>query len=102
MFGGLPPEPRPNGLWNQVSFHLADGRSGTAVELFGRSSPSKWGDVELHEGDEIEYVTVGGGGYGSTAFREQSAIDRDVALRYVSAQRAERLYNRVPLAWGHG
>jgi N-methylhydantoinase B/oxoprolinase/acetone carboxylase alpha subunit len=100
MFGGLPPEPRPNGLWNQVTFHLVDGRSGTAVELFGRSSPSKWGDVELHEGDEIEYVTVGGGGYGSPALRERSAIDRDVALRYVSAPRAERLYDRVPLAWG--
>lgn len=96
MFGGLPPEPRSNGLWNQVTFHLADGRNGTAVDLFGRSSPSKWGDIELTHGDEFEYVTVGGGGYGPPALRDPAAVDDDVTLRYVSSGRAERVYDRVP------
>lgn len=95
MFGGLPPEPLANGLWNQVIFHLTDGRSGTAVELFDRASPSKWGGIELHEGDEFEYVTVGGGGYGPPAERAPSAIEQDIALRYVSADRADRVYGRT-------
>ena len=92
MFGGLPPEPLANGLWNQVTFHLADGRSGTAVELFGRSSPSKWGAIELHEGDEFEYITVGGGGYGPPSERARAAIEQDIALQYVSSERAARVY----------
>jgi N-methylhydantoinase B len=96
MFGGLPPEPLENGLWNQLTFHLADGRSGTAVDLFGRSSPSKWGAIELHEGDEFEYVTVGGGGYGPPSERAQSAISDDIELQYVSADRSDRVYGRIP------
>jgi N-methylhydantoinase B/oxoprolinase/acetone carboxylase alpha subunit len=100
MFGGLPPEPRANGLWNQLTFHLSDGRSGTAVDLFGRASPSKWGDIELHEGDEFEYITVGGGGYGPPALRARTAIDDDMALRYLSAERAERVYDHVPSRTG--
>jgi N-methylhydantoinase B/oxoprolinase/acetone carboxylase alpha subunit len=100
MFGGLPPEPLANGLWNQVTFHLADGRAGTAVDLFGRSSPSKWGEIELHEGDEFEYVTIGGGGYGPPAERDTSAIEEDIALHYVSPERAERVYGRTPARAG--
>jgi N-methylhydantoinase B/oxoprolinase/acetone carboxylase alpha subunit len=100
MFGGLPPEPRANGLWNQVTFHLADGRSGTAVELFGRSSPSKWGAIELHEGDEFEYVTIGGGGYGPPEERSPEAIEGDIALHYVSRDRADRVYSRTPTRAG--
>ncbi|HEY1520887.1 MAG TPA: hydantoinase B/oxoprolinase family protein [Solirubrobacteraceae bacterium] len=100
MFGGLPPEPLANGLWNQLTFHLADGRSGTAVDLFGRSSPSKWGAIELHEGDEFEYVTIGGGGYGPPAERAPSAISHDIELQYVSAERADRVYGRTPARSG--
>ena len=95
MFEGLPPEPLSNGLWNQVTFHLVDGRSGTAVDLFGRSSPSKWGAIELHEGDEFEYVTIGGGGYGAPALRAQAAVEHDIGLGYVSAERADRVYGRA-------
>jgi N-methylhydantoinase B len=95
MFEGLPPEPLSNGLWNQVTFHLVDGRSGTAVDLFGRSSPSKWGAIELHEGDEFEYVTIGGGGYGAPALRAQAAVEHDIGLGYISAERADRVYGRA-------
>lgn len=94
LFGGRPPEPHANGLWNHLEFLLADGRRGTAVELFGRSSPSKWGDIELHEGDVIEYVTVGGGGYGDPSQRDPRDIERDLALGYVSPGRARRLYDQ--------
>ena len=94
LFGGRPPEPHANGLWNHLEFLLADGRRGTAVELFGRSSPSKWGDIELHEDDVIEYVTVGGGGYGGPSQRDPRDIERDLALGYVSPTRARRLYDQ--------
>jgi N-methylhydantoinase B/oxoprolinase/acetone carboxylase alpha subunit len=100
MFGGLPPEPLGNGLWNQVTFDLADGRSGTAVELFGRSSPSTWGAIELHEGDEFAYVTVGGGGYGPPSERAPSAISDDIALHYVSPARVDRVYGHSPARTG--
>jgi N-methylhydantoinase B len=100
MFGGRPPEPLANGLWNHVRFELADGRRGTAVELFGRASPSKWGDIELREGDVIEYVTVGGGGYGDPALREPSSVAADLALGYVSGDRAAHLYPEATTAWG--
>jgi N-methylhydantoinase B len=100
MFGGLPPEPLANGLWNQLTFHLIDGRSGTAVDLFGRASPSKWGAIELHEGDVFEYVTVGGGGYGPPVERAESAIEQDIALHYVSADRVDRVYGWTPARCG--
>jgi N-methylhydantoinase B/oxoprolinase/acetone carboxylase alpha subunit len=92
IFGGSSPDPLANGLWNQLAFELADGRRGTAVDLFGRSSPSKWGDVELHEGDVIEYVTVGGGGYGPAAERAAVDVRRDVEAGYVTAARAQAAY----------
>jgi N-methylhydantoinase B len=92
LFGGLPPEPGAHGLWNHVWFELADGRRGTAVDLFYRSSPSKWGDIELHEGDLIECVTVGGGGYGDPAQRDPAAVERDVELGYLGEEHAGRVY----------
>jgi N-methylhydantoinase B len=92
MFGGHPPEPLAGGLWNHLLFRLADGRAGTAVELFGRMSPSKWGDIELHAGDVIEYVTVGGAGYGDPAARDGARVAADVEQGYVSGVRAARLY----------
>lgn len=83
LFGGLPPEPWRDGMWNQVVFELADDRVGTARELFGRASPSKWGGVDLGAGDKIVYVTVGGGGYGPPADRPPEARERDRRLRYL-------------------
>jgi N-methylhydantoinase B/oxoprolinase/acetone carboxylase alpha subunit len=92
LFGGRSPEPFANGLWNHLRFILADGREGDAVELFGRSSPSKWGDIELHEGDVLEYVTTGGGGYGPVALRDRERTLADVELGYVSPARAGTVY----------
>jgi N-methylhydantoinase B len=92
LFGGRSPDPLANGLWNQLSFDLADGRRGTASELYGRSSPSKWGDIELHEGDVIDYITVGGGGYGPPGERDPEAVAHDLELGYVTLARAREAY----------
>jgi N-methylhydantoinase B/oxoprolinase/acetone carboxylase alpha subunit len=58
-------------------------------------SPSKWGDIELHAGDVIEYVTVGGAGYGDPAERDGARVAADVEQGYVSPARAARLYGRA-------
>lgn len=92
LFGGRSPDPLANGLWNQLSFDLGDGRRGTARELYGRSSPSKWGDIELHEGDVIDYITVGGGGYGPPGERDPEAVEHDIELGYVTPARARAAY----------
>jgi len=86
LFGGEPPEPRGNGLWNQVTFELADGRRGTAEEIFGKSSSSKWGAVVLGQGDVIEYMTVGGAGYGPPADRDPAASASDRTAGYLGAE----------------
>ncbi|MBS1677001.1 MAG: hydantoinase B/oxoprolinase family protein [Actinobacteria bacterium] len=86
LFGGLPPEPWREGLWNQVLFELADGRTGTAHELFGRSSASKWGGVDLGPDDVFVYLTVGGAGYGPPAERDPALRERDARLGYLEAR----------------
>jgi N-methylhydantoinase B/oxoprolinase/acetone carboxylase alpha subunit len=92
LFGGRSPDPFANGLWNHLRFILVDGREGDAVELFGRASPSKWGDIELHEGDVLEYVTTGGGGYGPVALRDHERTLADVELGYIAPARASTVY----------
>jgi N-methylhydantoinase B/oxoprolinase/acetone carboxylase alpha subunit len=95
LFGGRSPEPFANGLWNQLRFVLADGREGHAGELFGRVSPSKWGDIELHEGDVVEYVTTGGGGYGDVALRDPERTRADLVLGYIDPEHAARIYHHA-------
>jgi N-methylhydantoinase B/oxoprolinase/acetone carboxylase alpha subunit len=95
LFGGRSPEPFANGLWNQLRFVLADGREGHAGELFGRVSPSKWGDIELHEGDVVEYVTTGGGGYGDVALRDPERTRADLELGYIDPEHAARIYHHA-------
>jgi N-methylhydantoinase B/oxoprolinase/acetone carboxylase alpha subunit len=79
---------------------LADGREGDAVKLFGRISPSKWGDIELHEGDVLEYVTTGGGGYGDVALRDAERTRADVELGYIDAAHAARRYEHAGIEDG--
>ena len=94
MFGGLPPEPLANGLWNQVTFHLTDGRSGTAVDLFGDHAEQVGGD----RAPRRRRVRVRHGrwrGVRAASRASRSAIEEDIALEYVSAERADRVYGRA-------
>jgi 5-oxoprolinase (ATP-hydrolysing) len=60
-------------------------------DAFGTSSPSKFADVRLHEGDEVRIESCGGAGYGDPGERSRDRIERDVAEGFVSAA-AARIY----------
>ena len=64
-----------------ASITLSDGRS-----LTGK------GDLELTPDTIITLDLPGGGGFGDPAEREPSAIDRDIALCFVSREAAEATY----------
>jgi len=61
-------------------------------ELYGKVSPSKFGNVTLHEGDRIRLTTCGGGGYGDVAERPREMIAEDVREGYVSKEAAAARY----------
>jgi N-methylhydantoinase B len=53
---------------------------------------SKMLGIRLRKGQSVRLMTPGGGGYGSAADRDPSAVARDVALGYVSADAATEAY----------
>jgi N-methylhydantoinase B len=55
---------------------------------------SKAVGIRLHRGERVRLETPGGGGYGAAADRAPSAIERDVALGYVSSEESDRLYGQ--------
>lgn len=97
LFGGLPPIPRKeDGHWNDFRVRLRGSEEFKPVsELFNKVSPSKWGDIYLHEGDCIEFLTYGGGGYGDPLERDPEAVAYDVKNRYVSRENALAYYGVV-------
>ncbi len=55
-------------------------------------TPGKVGGHVLHAGDRVVLRSAGGGGYGDPLERPAERVAEDVALGYVSARAAERLY----------
>jgi 5-oxoprolinase (ATP-hydrolysing)/N-methylhydantoinase B len=64
----------------------------TFSEVFGTASPSKFTNVELHEGDEVLIESPGGGGYGDPHERDPERVREDVAQGFVSPESARALY----------
>jgi N-methylhydantoinase B len=54
--------------------------------------PGKFSHLLVRPGETVTFLTAGGGGYGDPAKRDAAAIERDVALGYVSEERARRDY----------
>ena len=96
VFGGLPPPPRDCG-------HFCDTRTkingqqafSHATELFKKASPSKWSNITLHEGDQVELVLCGGGGWGPPYERDPEAVMLDVINGFVSLSGARDHYGVV-------
>jgi N-methylhydantoinase B len=63
-------------------------RNGKEEEL-----PGKFSRVPVRTGETVTILTAGGGGYGDPAKREPAAVNRDVALGYVSKEGAKRDYS---------
>jgi N-methylhydantoinase B/oxoprolinase/acetone carboxylase alpha subunit len=62
------------------------------TEVFGVSSPTKFTNVVLREGDELRYRTPGGGGFGDPREREAELIRADIREGWVSPEAAARDY----------
>ncbi|MBS1888654.1 MAG: hydantoinase B/oxoprolinase family protein [Actinobacteria bacterium] len=73
---------------------------GTAVELFGRTSPGKFSNLDLAAGDEIEVSLPGGGGYGDPLTRDPELVAADVRHGYYTVAEADSLYGVVLAADG--
>lgn len=71
---------------------VRSGERRSLQEVFGLTSPSKFGDVPLAVGDVFVTLQGGGGGYGPPDERDEELIDYDVEHGYVSAEAAERDY----------
>jgi N-methylhydantoinase B len=72
----------------------------TNLTLIQRNSkdeklPGKFSHLLVRAGESVTFLTAGGGGYGDPAQREAAAVRRDVALGYVSEERARRDYAAV-------
>jgi N-methylhydantoinase B len=61
-------------------------------EVFGVSSPTKFTNVVLREGDELRYRTPGGGGFGDPREREPERVLEDVLEGWVTQDAAARDY----------
>ena len=64
----------------------------TAVEAFGKVSPSKYSNIEMKPGDRVRVLAPGGGGFGNPAERSPQAVDNDIAEGFISVKEAEDKY----------
>ena len=60
-----------------------------------RPSPSKFTNATLCEGDLVQIITPGGGGYGDPLDRDIDLVLNDVRERYVSQEKARRYYGVI-------
>lgn len=77
-----------NSVLNSFSYEQADGEHHPPMA-------SKMVGIKLKRGQKVRLETPGGGGYGPASERDQTRIERDIALGYVTREAAERDY-------GHG
>jgi len=96
VFGGLPPMARECGHFSDTRLRVGD-QPGFAhtTELFQKPSPSKWSGIVIHDGDRVEIVLSGGGGWGRPYEREPEAVLSDVANGFVSLNGAKDHYGVV-------
>jgi N-methylhydantoinase B len=76
---------------------LGGGEGATNATFIQRSGiqenlPGKFSHLRVRPGETVTFLTAGGGGYGDPAKRDAAAIERDIALGYVSEARAKRDY----------
>jgi 5-oxoprolinase (ATP-hydrolysing)/N-methylhydantoinase B len=64
----------------------------TFSEAFGTASPSKFANVALRAGDEIQLQSAGGGGYGDPRERDAALVERDIRSGYVTVEAASGAY----------
>src|SRR5262249_33696756 len=92
LFGG-----RPAKLASTLFRPAGRNDWGTACEVYGKVSPSKFANLRLHHGDRVRISTPGGGGWGDPARRPAEKLAEDLREGYVTAEAARRDY-RIALS----
>lgn len=64
----------------------------TAVDAFGKVSPSKYSNVPMKPGDRVRVLAPGGGGFGTPSKRSMDSVSEDVSEGFVSIKEAEDKY----------
>ena len=67
----------------------------TAPELYGKTSPGKFSNVQLEPGDRLLSRVPGGGGYGNRLERDPELVLRDHLDEFISVEDAARVYGVV-------
>ncbi|MHB1167460.1 MAG: hypothetical protein ACYC0N_02830 [Carboxydocellales bacterium] len=70
---------------------------GDFAQVFGVTSPSKFANILLNQGDRFSLVMSGGGGYGIAIDRDPLLVLADVLEGVVSPEQAEQVYGVVIL-----
>ena len=84
-----PPLGVRGGLGASPARHYRRNLAGTLTDLEAVS------DIVLQSGESVIALSCGGGGYGSPLERPPARVKRDVDERYLSRERAERVYGVV-------
>ena len=74
----------------------------TLIQRNGKEEilPGKFSHLLVRPGETVTFLTAGGGGHGDPAGRDATAVKRDVALGYVSEERAKQDYGEAYAADG--
>lgn len=64
----------------------------TFKQEFGTTSPSKFSNIVLYQGDQVKIIAPGGGGWGNPLEREPDRVLRDVIEGFVTPEAALQEY----------
>lgn len=67
----------------------------TVIRRNGKTEklPGKFSHLLVRPGETVTFLTAGGGGYGNPSDRDRFAVERDVALGYVTQAQAKKGYS---------
>ncbi|MCK6568661.1 MAG: hydantoinase B/oxoprolinase family protein [Anaerolineales bacterium] len=72
---------------------LAGGGAGSRAKfLVNGKAGNPYGLTKLHPGDVVTMDAAGGGGYGSPSERDRDALEEDIRMGWVSAEKAKENY----------
>ena len=85
----------------------ADGMTNlTLIKHNGKAEklPGKFSHILVKPGEMVTFLTAGGGGYGPASQRDPDALRRDIALGYVSEEKAKKDYKGTGVMerWNNG
>ena len=71
---------------------LEDEKFSTFKEIFNTISEAKFSGITVKDGDQVQLVFPGGGGFGNPRDRDPSLVRRDIELGFISREAASSVY----------